>query len=127
MKNLSIIAFLLLGIQLSGQKLVEWKGGHPGNETSWECPFNWSTSKLPDEFSDVIITNQSSTGNFYPIVSSIVKINSLQMLNGTFLNIAPKAVIHIMNTRQYGFLNLGTVNRANGLYFDEERNMARTQ
>ena len=119
MKKLSVLVILCLSMNAYSQKLIQWIGGHPGQETKWECPANWDNNKLPDELSDVMISNQSSHGNFYPIVNSIVKINSLQLLDKTYLNIGPKAVIHIMNTKEYGFLNLGSINRMTGIYFDE--------
>ena len=60
---------------------VTWEGGTPSNEKSWSEPRNWSTSYVPDEFSDVLIPNVSSTTFSNPIIkASIIHSKSLLSL-----------------------------------------------
>ncbi|MCO6462075.1 MAG: hypothetical protein J5I59_11780 [Saprospiraceae bacterium] len=80
MKNLFIILFcLVLTSVVRGQKITEWRGGTPGRERDWNCSKNWSHGKVPDEFSDVIISDCSSRGNFYPVIKGVIEYNSVRI------------------------------------------------
>ncbi|MBP9120305.1 MAG: hypothetical protein KBF59_05525 [Ignavibacterium sp.] len=76
MKYLAIL-FIFISIELNAQKLTEWRGGAPGRERDWNCSKNWSTGRVPDEFSDVIIPDCSGRGGFYPVVKDVVEVNSI--------------------------------------------------
>lgn len=74
MKNVSFFftptLILLLGFQisLSAQKTATWKGGAPGRNTAWNCATNWKEGRVPNEFSNVIITDVSTTTFCYPVI-----------------------------------------------------------
>jgi hypothetical protein len=92
--GLLTIVFILAATCGYAQKTNTWKGGFPGKKNDWFCPQNWSTYTVPDEFSDVIIPDVS-TSSFAPpvIVNSPVEINSLQMLDNASMTIAHDAVL----------------------------------
>lgn len=79
MKNVFVLlTFVLLFLgNIQGQKPIEWKGGTPGQETNWNCPRNWSTGKVPDSFSDVIIPDRNANGGFYPTLTKEAEVNSI--------------------------------------------------
>lgn len=70
--------FLLLNTSVFSQINTTWKGGTPGMENDWNCPKNWSTYKVPDAFSNVIIHDVSTTSLATPIIKNgKVEVNSL--------------------------------------------------
>jgi hypothetical protein len=73
---------------LSAQNAVTWKGGTPGQEGNWDCPKNWSSYRVPDEFSDVVIPDVSTTTLAAPkIMSGNYEVNSIQLLPNARLTI----------------------------------------
>ena len=81
---------LLFGLAttLSAQNTVVWKGGTPGQENNWNCPKNWSKYKVPDEFSDVVIPDVSSTTHATPVIKSgTFEVNSIQIQSNAQLTI----------------------------------------
>ncbi|HZV67954.1 MAG TPA: hypothetical protein VFG10_00330 [Saprospiraceae bacterium] len=87
---------LLVTISLSAfsQKTITWKGGAPGMKNEWHCAQNWSTSSVPDEFSDVIIPDVSTTSFSFPVLrSGTVEVNSLAIYTNGSLTISKDAVV----------------------------------
>lgn len=79
MKNLILITLFTIGTYCAqGQKSTTWRGGTPGHEKEWNCNKNWSSGKVPDTFSDVVIPDCSSIGNFYPIIKFPIEYNSIR-------------------------------------------------
>jgi hypothetical protein len=94
MKTKSIIApsFLLISLlclsSASAQKETRWIGGHPGQETAWNCPQNWSGDRVPDEFSKVIIEDVPSTSLYHPVIrSGNVAVHSLVIESNSMLTV----------------------------------------
>ncbi|MBP7240133.1 MAG: hypothetical protein KBA14_07890 [Saprospiraceae bacterium] len=93
-----ILTLLGILIAFSGfsQKSITWKGGTPGMKNDWYCPQNWSTTSLPDEFSDVIIPDVSTSTLAFPeIKSGEIEINSLMMHSNTLLMIGEDATLMV--------------------------------
>ena len=92
MKTLIIALLTLTTTILTAQKTITWIGGTPGKETQWNEPRNWSNNKVPDEFSDVIIPDVSTTTFSFPIISEdIVEVNSLKIYTGASLKVESNA------------------------------------
>jgi hypothetical protein len=98
MKNtiLATAAFAALSIcfanTLSAQAKVTWKGGTPGQPNAWNCPKNWSNHRVPDEFSDVVIPEVSSTTLAAPVIKSgQFEVNSIQLQPNAQLTIGAGA------------------------------------
>jgi hypothetical protein len=84
------LTILLMTISLSAfsQKEIVWKGGTPGMKNEWNCPQNWSTSSVPDEFSNVIIPDVSTSSYSSPIIRmGNVEINSIWIQSNASLTI----------------------------------------
>ncbi|HSF88979.1 MAG TPA: hypothetical protein VLA46_06140 [Saprospiraceae bacterium] len=79
------------------QTTITWKGGTPGMENDWSCPQNWSSASLPNEFSDVIIPDVSSS-TFAPpcIKEGSIEINSLRLQSNASLTIAYNASLTVI-------------------------------
>lgn len=95
--NTPFYAMLLIvatAFNLTAQKY--WKGGFPGQETSWNHPRNWSDHRIPDQDSEVAIPDLSSHGNFYPVIDQeTAPIASLQILSGAKLTITEKGTLTV--------------------------------
>lgn len=88
---------------LVAQNTVTWVGGTPGKETNWDEPKNWNIHKVPNEFSDVIIPDVSTSTFASPVIrKGLVELNSIQLASSTKLTISKSAQLVV-----YG--------RANGL------------
>lgn len=94
MKNASFLSaailILFFGFQVSlhAQKATTWKGGTPGRGTDWTCAANWKEGRVPNEFSDVLIPDVSSTTGFLPVIrTEVASVNSLTILSGGHLRI----------------------------------------
>lgn len=95
-----IITILLLLVAGNGytQRAITWKGGTPGMKNEWYCPQNWSTASVPDEFSDVIIPDVSTSTFASPVIKSgDVEINSLEMHTNATLTIEGKARLVVVS------------------------------
>jgi len=92
------ILFGLSAVSGFGQRTITWKGGTPGMEHEWFCPHNWSSTSLPDEFSDVIIPDVS-TSTFSPpcIQKGKILINSLMLHSNASLTIEHEASLIVTN------------------------------
>lgn len=102
MKNATLNFALTLAIiccianTLSAQRIVEWKGGMPGQETNWNCARNWSTGQVPDIFSDVIIPDVSTTTFAAPVIKSgSFEVNSIELLSNAQLTIGVGAELSV--------------------------------
>lgn len=99
-QNLSAVFQVMFTILLCGictgaaaQKNIIWKGGAPGHETDWHYAKNWSTHSVPNEFSNVIIPDVSTTTRTLPVIrAGVVEVNSL--------TIAPNVTLSLGETVQ---------------------------
>ena len=99
---LFVLAFCLHG---NAQKSIVWKGGTPGKPTDWYCPTNWSTSSIPDEFSDVIIPDVSTSSFALPVIRyGNIEVNSVTILNQGILTLSKEATL-IINGYSLGVLS----------------------
>jgi hypothetical protein len=89
-----VVGLLLLSQMLAAQVTNVWKGGTPGRETDWHCPKNWSRGDVPDEFTDVVIGDVSSTTRRYPVIAhGQVEVASLLIRTGAALTVRPGAAL----------------------------------
>lgn len=89
--------FLMLCVHGYAQRTTTWKGGTPGRETAWDCPKNWSNNAVPDEFSNVIIPNVSTTTRSLPVIrSGEVEVNTLFIHPNARLTIAASAELRVL-------------------------------
>lgn len=87
-----VVGLLLLSQLLAAQVTNVWKGGTPGRETDWHCPKNWSKGDVPDEFTDVVIADVSSTTRRYPVIAhGQIEVASLLIRSGAALTVRPGA------------------------------------
>ncbi len=99
MKNYILITtvWITLSTNVFSQKETTWIGGTAGMENNWYCPFNWSTSSVPDEFLDVIIPDVSTTTFSLPTLSSgNVEVNSLNIHISSHLTIRNDATLKML-------------------------------
>ena len=90
---LALALFLFFSMTVEAQKSITWKGGAPGMENDWNCYKNWSNHRVPDEFSDVIIPDVTTTSFASPILhDGKVEVNSL--------TIGPRASLKIQKAAQ---------------------------
>ena len=107
MKTIFIALFTLISTVTIAQNTVTWKGGTPGNETSWNEARNWSNHKVPNEFSNVIIPDVSSSTFSYPIIEEgIVELNSILVASTALLTIRNSAKLII-----YGYAEGLTIDK----------------
>ncbi len=94
MKNtIAIIAlFSLISLSAEAQKIATWKGGTPGKSTDWNCPTNWKEGRVPNEFSNVIIPDISTSSFSYPIIDQgEIEVQSLFCASSARLTVKNKA------------------------------------
>lgn len=93
-----VIFFAMTTVCGFAQRTITWKGGTPGMTNDWFCPQNWSSTSLPDEFSDVIIPDVSSS-TFAPpcITEGTVEINSLMLQSNATLSICYNASLIVIS------------------------------
>lgn len=96
MKTL-LIAFLTLTTTITfAQQSVTWKGGTPGNETSWNEARNWSNNKVPNEFSDVMINDVSTSTFSSPVIKEgTIELNSIRIASNGQLTVESTAKVII--------------------------------
>lgn len=97
MKSLLIALFTLISTFAFSQSTVTWKGGTPGKETSWNEAKNWSNNKVPNEFSDVIISDVSTSTFSAPVIKvGTIELNSIIIESNAQLTIetAAKLVVY---------------------------------
>lgn len=88
----TLILFFGLQTTAHAQKTATWKGGTPGRGNDWFCATNWKEGRVPNEFSDVIIPDVSSSTRQYPIIQQgEIEVNSLRCASSIRLFVSPKA------------------------------------
>ncbi|MEO6190831.1 MAG: hypothetical protein ABIO44_11200 [Saprospiraceae bacterium] len=96
----TIFAFFMLFsfIQIgSSQISAKWIGGHSGRPNDWNCSNNWSNNKVPNEFTDVVVSFVDFNDPTYPIIKSgLCKVHSLRIQYGTILKIDSKAKLTVL-------------------------------
>lgn len=128
---LLLTILFIASISVNAQKTITWKGGTPGQPNEWYCPQNWSTSSVPDEFSDVVIPDVSTSSFSLPVIrSGKVEVNSLHVQHQGGLTIAKEAAL-IVNGYAFGILaeNLkgdGAIVMLNNTSSTESRMIAKT-
>ena len=96
MRTLLIIALTLITTISLAQNTVTWIGGTPGKATKWEEPKNWSNHRVPNDFSNVIIPDVSSSTFAYPeITKGIVEVNSIHIESQSRLTVHANAQLII--------------------------------
>ena len=92
MKNAFIAVFILFATGTFAQKSITWKGGMPGRETCWNEARNWSGHTVPNEFSNVIIPDVSTSTFAFPVIQDgMVEVNALIVASNAMLTLAPNA------------------------------------
>jgi hypothetical protein len=86
-KSIALLALLsLISLSAQAQITATWKGGTPGKTTVWNCPTNWVEGRVPNEFSNVVIQDVSTSTFSYPVLNEgTVEIASLQCASNTRL------------------------------------------
>ncbi len=94
---------LLFGCQvtLNAQKTNTWKGGAPGRVNDWYCAANWSRGVVPNEFSNVLIPDVSTSTHATPVIKNgHVEINALRLESGACLTIGQAAELTVLETAE---------------------------
>ncbi len=94
---------LLFGCQvtLNAQKTNTWKGGTPGRATDWYCATNWSNGTVPNEFSNVVIPDVSTSTHAAPVLlKGEAEINALLLQSGACLTIGQAAALTVLETSE---------------------------
>ena len=91
---ITLISIITLAVSVNAQTTNVWKGGFPGHENDWNCNKNWSLSKTPDVFDNVVIPDVSTKTRRYPVISSgDVEVTSLFVQSGATLTLSQSARI----------------------------------
>ena len=105
---LSAVLFFTLSTTALAQKVATWKGGTPGQAAEWNCPANWKEGQVPNEFSQVIIPDVStSTFNNPVLASGEVEVWSIQIYSGASLRIGKNARLIALEQEELGTLAWG--------------------
>ena len=110
MRNILFFAAFILASQttLFAQKTATWKGGTPGKAADWNCAANWKEGRVPNEFSQVIIPDVSSSNHSNPVLSSgEVEIWSILIHTGASLRIGKNARLIATEQEEHGYLAWG--------------------
>ena len=110
MRNILFFAAFILASQttLFAQKTATWKGGTPGKPTDWNCAANWKEGRVPNQFSQVIIPDVSSSSHGNPVLSSgEVEIWSILIHTGASLQIGKNARLIATEQEEHGYLAWG--------------------
>lgn len=115
MRNIIIVIICTLTTSLAAQDIHIWKGGTPGNESSWNEPKNWSNQLVPSEDSYVVIKALNTGHNAQPVIEGKVVIACLELQSKALLSIKKSGNLIIDGTYTYseGVLLYG------GLLFNE--------
>jgi hypothetical protein len=80
--------------QASAQKTTYWKGGTPGHENDWFCAKNWTSGDVPNEFSNVVISDQKNSKHISPVIRrGSVSMNTLRLEGMASLEISAAAQV----------------------------------
>jgi hypothetical protein len=96
--TLLFAALMSLAFAVSAQKTYVWKGGKPGRANDWNCPANWSTYRVPDEFADVVVPIDKSDSHLYPeIRGKGFEVNTMRISCGAKVTITEHGSLAILN------------------------------
>ncbi len=101
MRNLIIVILCFVTSITTAQNVHVWKGGTPGNETSWDEPKNWSNQEVPSEDSYVIIKLENTGHSSQPVISGKVVITALELQSNAQLKIDSTGELIIDGTHTY--------------------------
>ena len=119
MKTLLIAILTLVSTSIFAQHSVVWKGGTPGKENVWNEARNWSNNKVPNEFSDVIIPDVSTSTFSTPIIKDgMIEINSLRIDSNAQLSIETSARL-IIYSHAEGLIKENIKNEGTLIVMDE--------
>lgn len=92
-----LLAFVLgPDAMLFSQITMTWKGGTPGKECQWQCPQNWTSNKVPDGFSNVVIPATVASGSLSnPVLNERTEVNSLRIEGDSRLKIGPQGMLTV--------------------------------
>lgn len=91
-KSVLTAMFIMVTMVAFSQKNNTWVGGTPGMEDNWNCAKNWSTYSVPDEFTNVIIPDVSTTTFSNPIIKEgEVQVNAIFMESDAMLTVGQDA------------------------------------
>ena len=80
------------------QRLNYWVGGAPGMESEWNCPKNWSNYQIPNNMTDVVISDVSSGSRSNPVIEKgVVEVNSLSLDSNAVLEVQHQATLVVYN------------------------------
>ncbi len=99
MKLTYVVAIFLFSCNfLSAQIETNWLGGYPGRTKDWNCPYNWSNGKVPNEFNTVYIKAKDFSNQYFPVIyKGNFKIRNLVITHGAKLYIKEQASLTIKN------------------------------
>ena len=116
---------ITLSTNICAQKTIIWKGGTPGMKTDWHCPQNWSTSSVPDEFSNVVIPDVSTSTFSMPVIrSGIVEVNELEIERNASLTVSEKTKLSVFGNTER--VNLANLHGEGKVVFNEQNQIIRT-
>lgn len=93
----------------TAQNKATWKGGAPGQENNWSCAKNWSNYRVPDEFTDVVIPDVSTTTLAAPVIKGgHFEVNSIELQPNATLTIEQRAQLVVYSTEN-GFAAEGSL------------------
>lgn len=116
---------LVFSINIYAQKTITWKGGTPGMKTDWYCPQNWSTSVVPDEFSNVIIPDVSTSTFAMPVIlTGSVEINELYIQPSASLTVSGKATLCVFGNTDR--VDLASLHGEGSVVFNEKNQVIKT-
>jgi len=102
---LSAALLFTLSTTALAQKVAIWKCGTPGKPAEWNCATNWKEGQLPNEFSQVIIHDVStSTFNNPVLASGAVEVWSIQIHSGASLRIGKNARLIALEQEEHRVL-----------------------
>jgi hypothetical protein len=97
--TIAIIAlFSLISLSAQAQITATWKGGTPGKTTDWNCPTNWEEGRVPNEYSNVIIPDVSTSTFSYPMIDNDVEILSHSCTAPALLKIRNNAQVIVLES-----------------------------
>ncbi|NCX96144.1 MAG: hypothetical protein EBX41_06985, partial [Chitinophagia bacterium] len=80
--------------------LINWVGGHTGNETNWYDPANWSCGAIPTVNDDIFVS--APILNQPAITTGVAYVRSMTLESTATLSISSGAVLHIKGNIKSG-------------------------
>ena len=95
---ISMVLISIFSNDSHAQIQASWIGGYPSRPRDWNCSANWSNNKVPNEFTDVHISNVEAYRFQYPVeINSNVVVHSLSLNQGAYICIEKNANLKIIN------------------------------